>query len=415
MLSLSASAQSINKSVKGLFQTLKAPVAASAIEAQEISEFAPAKNRPATKVMRRDEANNGIYGLYIMQNEMDDEGTLGCDSVIFEAANQTVQGTACNVKVTVPQVNTVFYGAYDAATKKLTCPAQPVGSVKYGDLDYSLRIYPIIEQDGQAYYGVGEPFSFTLEDDGTWSFDQVALFVDMNESTDQLWVTFWPTSLKAANGVALYYVDSESAPDGYLELTSACSIDDYGFQVSISGFPWYVESNGLHLAPVVTLDVNDDASISMHAGQNLWPTKTLLYNLGDEILALVGDYYMNWGVTLKEGDDGKTHYYFDSNLETGSVPGVFAAENTIQLAPFPIATNVFTNPTTGKQGQYGMWSSGSYIQLLNGNFTNGIAEINAESRLETAKNTKCYNALGQRVNSDAKGLVIRGGKKFFNK
>ena len=40
--------------------------------------------------------------------------------------------------------------------------------------------------------------------------------------------------------------------------------------------------------------------------------------------------------------------------------------------------------------------------------TTGITTVKAQSNVR-------YNIAGQRVNNNAKGLVIRGGKKYFNK
>lgn len=416
IMSLSASAQVFNKNVTPVLNSLKAPFASTISDAKEMTQMAPS-NLPATKIIRKAEANNGIFGLYVMENEMDDEGTLACDSIKLEAANKTIGETACNVKFTIPNVNTEFYGVYDEATKTITCNPQDMGTVTYNGSDRQLSICPVVEnaEDGNLYYGTDSPMTFTVEDDGSLSFGQYALWVFFDgDYKNNVWITFYPRTLKPANAVACYYMQDESEK-GYSENYSACSIADYGFQVTVSGLPWLVGSNGFHLGPVLTIDVNDDGTVSMPANQNLWPTQTLLRGVGDDILALVGDYYLNWGVIPTYNEETqKTSYKFNTDLENGTVPGTIEG-NRMVLAPFPCATVQFTNPTTGKVGQYGFWTSGSIIQLLNGNFTNGIAEINAESRLDAAKNAKCYNALGQRVSANAKGLVIRGGKKFFNK
>lgn len=413
IVSLSASAQVFNKNVKPISKMVKAPQISKMLEADELSEFTSSSNCPAAKIIRKADATDGIYGLYLMVNEIDNEGTLGCDSIEIKQVNKTIGETACDVEFKIPQGQT-FYGHYDPATKTVTCPAQSVGTVDYNGTDYSLRIYPIVEQDGKYYYDFEEPFSFTLEDDGTWSFNQEALYIDMNENQEMIWTAYYPTALKPVNGVAAYYRLNSKGTD-YDEILSACNIQDYGFQVSVSGYPALEGTNSMSLAAVVNIDVNDDGTVALPAGQNIWPTSLLLRNQGDEIVKAAGPYYLTWGSKeFYDEESGKNKYQFDDDLENGKAGGT-VADNMIKLNPYPLATKPFTNPTTGKTNQYGFFTSGSIIQLVNGTFGGGVNDINSVSREEMAKNAKCYNILGQRVKANTKGLVIRDGKKFYNK
>lgn len=412
IVSLSASAQVFNKNVKPISKMVKAPQISKMLEADELSEFTLSSNCPAAKIIRKADATDGIYGMYLMVNELDDEGTLGCDSIEIKKANKTIGETACDVEFRIPQAQT-FYGHYDSATKTITCPAQSVGTVEYQGTEYSLRIYPIIEKDGQGYYAFDQPFSFTLEDDGTWSFNQVALYVDMDENEKMVWTAYFPTALKPVNAVAAYYRANDKGD--YDEILSACNVQDYGFQVSVSGYPALDGVNGLSLAAVVNIDVNEDGTVALHAGQNVWPTSILLRSAGDAIISAAGKYYLTWGSKkIFDEASGKNKYQFDDDIENGKAGGTVEG-NKITLDPYPLATKQFTNPTTGKPAQYGFFTAGSIIQLVNGTFNGGVTDINSISREEMAKNAKCYNIFGQRVKTDTKGLVIRDGKKFYNK
>ncbi|MDY4731211.1 MAG: hypothetical protein SO294_02005, partial [Prevotella sp.] len=61
------------------------------------------------------------------------------------------------------------------------------------------------------------------------------------------------------------------------------------------------------------------------------------------------------------------------------------------------------------------WFGGVTISLdKDFQITAGIENVNntVESKI---KNAKTFNIMGQRVNSNAKGLIIRDGKKFLKK
>ena len=90
--------------------------------------------------------------------------------------------------------------------------------------------------------------------------------------------------------------------------------------------------------------------------------------------------------------------------------------NKIIMDSFPVFTNFWNDPATGEQSAYGFWYLNYVITLDEGVFKADPSYAGINGVTETSvKNVKTYNLFGQEVPANTKGLVIRGGKKFFNK
>ena len=90
--------------------------------------------------------------------------------------------------------------------------------------------------------------------------------------------------------------------------------------------------------------------------------------------------------------------------------------NKIVMDMFPVLTNLWKDPATQETKGYGFWYLNYVITLDEGNFQAAGGSNGINGVTETAvKNVKTYNLFGQVVPATTKGLVIRGGKKFFNK
>ena len=66
-------------------------------------------------------------------------------------------------------------------------------------------------------------------------------------------------------------------------------------------------------------------------------------------------------------------------------------------------------------GTYYVLAAGTKLGFYGFKFTTGTSGISNINASETANNGATFNLLGQKVASNAKGLVIKNGKKFINK
>ena len=150
------------------------------------------------------------------------------------------------------------------------------------------------------------------------------------------------------------------------------------------------------------MEVNDDCTVSMPVGQPMLPCAYISQNIDTDVY---GEFFIIYGT---KSDDGKSWGVdFDAQDIKGKIEG-----NTLYFEQlFPVFT-LFDEEDSG----YSMgWFGGVTISLdKDFQITAGIENVNntVESKI---KNAKTFNIMGQRVNSDSKGLIIRDGKKFLKK
>ena len=149
----------------------------------------------------------------------------------------------------------------------------------------------------------------------------------------------------------------------------------------------------------VGMEVNDDCTVSMPVGQPLYPVSPSIDK------DVYGEFFIIYGT---KSDDGKS---WGLDLEATDIKGKIEGNTLYFEQLFPVFT-LFDEESSG----YSMgWFGGVTISLdKDFQMAAGIEDVNntVESKI---KNAKTFNIMGQRVNSNAKGLIIRDGKKFLKK
>lgn len=358
-------------------------------------------------------AHDGIYGLYISAyTELDEKWS--CDSVIVEKVNVTDEesNATYNTKFTFRSENapTSFYGQYDAAAGTITCPVQRSGSFSgnttQGPVDYKFTVGTLLPS-GDQYAFSKEPFVFTVDEDGTLLLDvaEGCGLANIIESKQTLWNFFFSLELKPANAVISY--SRPGRQEGtYDDFVHAAYVEDYGNNVSVYGYGWFQPSSGMGLSTVTPLDIDKDLNVLFTGPQNAFLVAP--FGIQDEA---AGKYFKICG-TKPAAEQGTVE------VDTGTpsyVNGKLSG-NKIIMDSFPVFSNFFNDPATGEQKAYGFWYLNYVITLDEGVFQADKNSTGINGVTETSvKNVKTYNLFGQEVPATTKGLVIRGGKKFFNK
>ena len=358
-------------------------------------------------------AHDGIYGLYILAyTELDEKWS--CDSVIVEKVNVTDEesNATYNTKFTFCSENapTSFYGQYDAAAGTITCPVQRSGSFSgnttQGPVDYKFTVGTLLPS-GDQYLFSQDPFVFNVDEDGTLLLDvaEGGALANAIEGKETLWNFFFSLELKPANAVISYSRPTKQE-DVYDDFVHAAYVEDYGNNVSVYGYGWFQPSSGMGLSTITYLDIDKDLNVLFTGPQIAFPLAP--FGIRDEE---AGKYFKIMGTkpAAKEGyvevDTG------DPSYVKGQLSG-----NKIVMESFPVFSNFFNDPATGEQKAYGFWYLNYVITLDEGVFKADPSYAGINGVTETSvKNVKTYNLFGQEVPATTKGLVIRDGKKFFNK
>lgn len=358
-------------------------------------------------------AHDGIYGLYILAyTELDEKWS--CDSVIVEKVNVTDEesNATYNTKFTFCSENapTSFYGQYDAAAGTITCPVQRSGSFSgnttQGPVDYKFTVGTLLPS-GDQYLFSQDPFVFTVDDDGTLLLDveDGGALANIIEGKEKLWNFFFSLELKPANAVISY--SRPGRQEGtYDDFVHAAYVEDYGNNVSVYGYGWFQPSSGMGLSTVTPLDIDKDLNVLFTGPQNAFLVAP--FGIQDEA---AGKYFKICG-TKPAAEQG----YVEVDTGTPSYVNGKLSGNKIIMDSFPVFSNFFNDPATGEQKAYGFWYLNYVITLDEGVFQADKNSTGINGVTETSvKNVKTYNLFGQEVPATTKGLVIRDGKKFFNK
>lgn len=418
VMSLSASAQAYKQSVMNDEAKLMAQKAMFTQDLMgEKAQFVSNKST-ASKAMRRAEARDGIYGLYISSSTNYKEESDGCDSVYLRRCDKEVEGVKCNVEFYMYQIgsdkngnpvdrNTVFYGQYDEANKTITCPIQEALNVDpYGSILLFSWTGDLSDLD-HVTIDTKNPFTFTVEDDGSVSLNQTGLCFYMYEYEQKnpdadgvIWNNMFNVAYKPANAVMKFQTYNQKKQDFSEPYYCAVSVEDFTYSMNVYGYASYGAmipgggGNGFGLSGTVLINVNQDLTVSLPAGQNVWNMRALGITSSGDYDSAFGE----WMYTQGSGADG----YPDANTPCEGVMG----GNTMTFESVAIASNFID----GKG--YGMWTYNHEIVLNEGDYAAGIENVNAETRADKIKNNKCYNVFGQQVSDSAKGLIICGGKKY---
>lgn len=428
VMSLAANAQDYKQSVAkeslSLIGKMNVLHSAAAPEV-DMSKVAMPKSRVAVKRA----AHDGIYGLYIMDHTDFNGVGDGCDSIFVEKANVTDNGVTYNVKFRIPgeaydatsqkfyNTDMSFYGKYDEAEGKITCPTGQVicNHFKYGE--FALYSWTGSTDDPDNL-GLDDqnPITFTVED-GTISLDQAGFAYYMVDYSNQqgkvqLWANLFNIAFKPANGMMEFALYNQDAPaddqDPFFYYNAAVAVEDFGYNVNVYGYAPLGATdmtggqsmNGYGASGSIQMSIAEDGkAVSMPAGQYVWPLFILVgsSNVTDETGQSVYIHAKDGNYPVADG--------------SGFVDGELAAGNQIYFQSVALFSNLWNDD--GLKG-YGMWTYKNTVTLDEGGFSAaGISDATV-SPLKKASE-QCYNALGQRVNANAKGLIIRDGKKFFIK
>lgn len=358
-------------------------------------------------------AHDGIYGLYILAyTELDEKWS--CDSVIVEKVNVTDEesNATYNTKFTFCSENapTSFYGQYDAAAGTITCPVQRSGSFSgnttQGPVDYKFKVGVLLPSGDQYAFSM-DPFVFTVDEDGTLLLDveDGCALANIIEGKETLWNFFFSLELKPANAVISY--SRPGRQEGtYDDFVHAAYVEDYGNNVSVYGYGWFQPSSGMGLSTITSLDIDKDLNVLFTGPQIAFPLAP--FGIRDEE---AGKYFKICG-TKPAAEKGYVEVDTgDPSYVKGQLSG-----NKIVMESFPVFSNFFNDPATGEQKAYGFWYLNYVITLDEGVFKADPSYAGINGVTETSvKNVKTYNLFGQEVPATTKGLVIRDGKKFFNK
>ena len=358
-------------------------------------------------------AHDGIYGLYISAyTETDDKWS--CDSVLVEKANfkDEKSGATYNTKFTFCSENapTSFYGQYDAAAGTITCPVQRSGSFSgnttQGPVDYKFKV-GVLLPSGDRYGFSEEPFVFKVDEDGTILLDvaEGGALANIIEDKETLWNFFFSLELKPANAVISY--SRKGRQEGtYDDFVHAAYVEDYGNNVSVYGYAWFQPSSGMGLSTVTSLDIDQDLNVLFTGPQNAF--RVSVFGITDEE---AGTYFKILGTK-----PGKEEGYIEADTSDPSYVKGKLSGNKIVMNTFPVLSNLWKDPATQETKGYGFWYENYVIALDEGVFKADPSYAGINGVTETSvKNVKTYNLFGQEVPATTKGLVIRDGKKFFNK
>lgn len=332
-------------------------------------------------------AQNDIYGKYI-ETSFDD--VVACTATELSSYVETDENNIETeyVKMVVGDGYAEIYGIYDPETGVINCGAQYCyDHEKYGKF---------------VIYGLDDEFktlnelSFTVQDDGSIWLDQPMFVIIMDDYSEQVestqvWNFGFGTQLSKVNAT-----ENTAA-----SLLSGGSFQDWeyrDFDVAVEDLESSVNVYGFEGLGLVSIDVNEDGTVSMSTGQDL------IYM--PESYDPDGVYGNEHIIGVTETEDNKIRINDDATEVTGTISG-----NTINIPGyFAIASNPDNN---GARYWVGYFHNAT-ITLNEGSFAAGIEELRptVEDRL---KNTKTYNIMGQQVDKNAKGIVIVNGKKYLNK
>ena len=279
-------------------------------------------------------------------------------------------------------------GEYDEAAGTITCGSQYV----YEDTKNGWGRFVIYGIDSEDK--LTEDLSFTVDDNGVITCDQAGFYIHMPEYEDgqYAWTLGYEWVISPVNGVHSFAVNQNN--QGWKDITDVpVSVDDAGFFVDVYNFL----SMGY-----VSMDVNDDCTVSMPVGQPMIPCAYISQSIDTSVY---GEFFILYGTTSEDGES------WGLDLEATDIKGKIEGNTLYFEQLFPVLTLLDEESAGYSMG----WFGGVTISLdKDFQIAAGIEDVNntVESKI---KNAKTFNIMGQRVNSNAKGLIIRDGKKFLKK
>lgn len=429
-----------NAQNKYLAQPTKGMAASTNITLEKASNVfvSPVQKSATNKTSRR---AGEIDGAYIMNFQNMDKDFTGSSEVTLISQEGTITldqydgEPTFNYNVVLNDftyAGAVAYGYLDAETNTIEIPVQTIiNHAQYGRIVFSALICD----------ATGEPLSYGYEmvldvnEDGSLSVNpgDFSGEAGMEGAYTSGWYSFLPDYEKTSSGgyyswnsgleieffvpnATMYYTTTGKSLGGngsWTKVQKRVYVDDYGTELVVNGF--------LGVAPVSVI-VNGDGTCKIPFGQELDdydyedpygrihlvgclidgnsigrdPSKEYLNGFvsTDNSGAKVYEFYKTEYKEAWEDEDGKHdagYYFIDDDPD--------------YCRYYAAASN---NDADGAAYMMG-WCCNTWIEC--------DAEPAGISNVKTnAKNTvKTYNLMGQEVNANAKGLIIRDGKKLINK
>lgn len=315
------------------------------------------------------------------------------------------------------------YGKYNAEEGYIEIPVQTI----YTHTTYKEIVISGGYRKGETNVGYGKSIILLVNEDGTMDIDE-----DIEEEGDYAttgWVSFIPNyeepglwnygfdiAVLKPNATMNYHTTGKSLGgngSSWAKVSKRVAVEKYDTEMVINGF--------LGLAPVsVTLEADGKCAIPF--GQDMddydygkqdnsyaygrmrlvgcaiegtsikrdYDKEALNGFYNDELMEFsLSEYKEAW--TDEDGDHEAGYYYVDDNPD--------------YCRYYAVAT------AAGSDGAYSMgWCCNTSI-AFDQNQGSGISETKASAQ----SYGKAFNLMGQEVYGNAKGLIIRDGKKFMNK
>ena len=399
-------------------------------------EYYPGQNTAEKKAkgglvaIKLDEHKSTINSV-ALQNQ-NDAGSLTIEEVYWATTAEYEAALADQPVETTKEIDFTSFGSYDAAQEAFVLAAGGAGwhSKWFGTLDVTDWNSLVIEvastngdvqfvvqgtaeadaQTGMMILASSEPQKYMFDLTG-WTNISQAAFQNFNfpDPTIEDWATKEATALETTMKITAMYLSKEAAP---VEAKTLFSWEggEEGATVlggTVTGNGADAESVNYANSGYYTIRVSSKkASID---ADNITITLDEALKADDQIAITAyrnkdtdanGNLYILFenGTAIDEGNDVTWNNIHESigqqpntNIYT---PGDGAGSKTIKLARSKSGTNVFITK----------------IEIVRG----GTAHVQGVKTV-TVSNDAIYNLRGQKVGADYKGIVIRGGKKFFQK
>lgn len=387
----------------------------NAVMASEKYEKAPVSK----KIVKRAAALNDIFGTFCATQLAADNETYESFSVTFEAANETVNEVACNVKISdFGMEGTTCYGVYNEEEGTLRIPNQIIWAdasleaLGYSSTTATYGPLEILNVDADDQVTTGD--IVLIEDDGKFYFDdtETSLYYIYADGLDSGWDYGSDVTIAPYNGVMSFSTTAtkfqtqapkEGSSWGYGEMD--INYEDWGSSVQINGFLG---------SGCITIGYGENNTASIATGQRLSSTN---YGTSD-----APAYMVITGVILNE-EEGTIS--IDENGTVQQISGDVIKDVEIDGRPADVIRfygvdennyytyNEYFIPLDENQ-KY--WMGGYFCALDFILFKDGASGINAITTANnTNKTSKIFNLAGQQVGKNYKGIVVENGVKKIQK
>ena len=408
MIAASASAQVFNPAQKSL-----RPMNVQELVAKKVTPMQSTTVVAKAAKPKKMEAEQLYTKKVLIQSDYN-ETCYDANYLTFEEVNVEQDGVVYNVQMNgLTAEGTTALGVYDPEAGTMTFPPQVIAE-NTTDLGYSTEYGPIELYAVDAEGNVSEnPLVFEESEEGfVISSDFKGYFCYMPEFIDPengkeggTWATGFNCSIVPVNAKMSYYASGASFkddPEAEGWAPGSCDINYEDWETS--------------------LNINEDGeTCTMAAGQQLlahnYDTKDFAYG-----------YMCLWTAPPDEEGILQVNYDPNSYLEGEVYKDVTLSDGTecdYYIRFFGVdADNKITNRQyfggfTNEDEKGKAYWIGSYFCDLEFIMPKAVPtgiQDNPQMRIDNIKNTKTYNLMGQQVDrKSAKGVLIRGGKKYIAK